>query len=113
MKSILALAVTMALAITGCGYYAAATNADTTALKGTPATDFTLRTLSGNDVKLSDQKGKVVLVDTWATWCPPCRASLPHIQQISTDKELAEKGLVVWAINDAEETPTVETFLKE
>jgi len=44
---------------------------------------------------------------------PPCRLSLPHVQKLSADKSLADKGLVVWAVNDQETKPVVETFLKQ
>ena len=74
---------------------------------------MTLKTLDGKDVKLSGQKGNVVLLDLWATWCPPCRKSLPHVQELSADKALAQKGLVVWAVNSQEPAATAEKFLKE
>jgi peroxiredoxin len=86
---------------------------DTKALKGKPAPDFTLKTLDGKEVTLSDQKGSVVLMDFWATWCGPCKASLPHVQKLSADKELAAKGLKVWAVNAHEEKNKVSAFTKE
>lgn len=86
---------------------------DTTGFEGKPAPDFALTTLDGKDVKLSDMKGKVVLVDFWATWCPPCRKSLPHLQKVSADKALADKGLVVWAVNAQEEKAKVEKFMTD
>ena len=86
---------------------------DSTALKGQPAPDFALKTLDGKDVKLSDMKGKVTVIDFWATWCPPCRKSLPHIQKIATDGELAKKGLYVWAVNAQETNEKAEPFMKE
>jgi thiol-disulfide isomerase/thioredoxin len=84
-----------------------------TDLKGKPAPDFSLKTLDGKDVKLSDQKGSVVMVDFWATWCPPCRASLPHVQKVSADEALAKKGLKVFAVNDKEDADTVKKFLTD
>src|SRR5438552_8863991 len=86
---------------------------DTKALKGKPAPDFTLKTLDGKDVTLSEQKGSVVLMDFWATWCGPCRASLPHVQKLAADKELAAKGLKVWAVNAHEDQSKVSAFKKE
>ena len=80
-------------------------------LVGKPAPDISLPTLDGQDVKLSSLRGKVVLVDNWATWCPPCRESLPHLQAIASDKSLADKGLVVWAVDAQEEKPDVQSFL--
>ena len=82
-------------------------------LKGKPAPEIALKTLDGKDLKLSDMKGKVVVVDSWATWCPPCRESLPHLQKVSADKDLAGKGLVVWATDIKEDKPTVEKFLTD
>ena len=48
------------------------------ATEGALAPDFTLPDLDGHAVTLSSFKGKVVLLDVWATWCPPCRAMIPH-----------------------------------
>jgi cytochrome c biogenesis protein CcmG, thiol:disulfide interchange protein DsbE len=80
-------------------------------LKGKAAPDFSLKTVDGKDVKLSDQKGNVVLVDFWATWCPPCKESLPHVQKVSADEALAKKGLKVFAVNDKEDPDVVKAFL--
>jgi thiol-disulfide isomerase/thioredoxin len=49
------------------------------------APDFTLQTLDGQDITLSQLKGKVVLLDFWATWCGPCRESIPHLIQLYKD----------------------------
>jgi peroxiredoxin len=92
---------------------AKSSKSDTTALQGKMAPDFALKTLDGKEVKLSEQKGSVVLMDFWATWCPPCRKSLPHVQELSTDKELAAKGLKVWAVNAHEETGKVTPFVEQ
>lgn len=79
--------------------------------EGKPAPDFALQTLAGQPFKLADQKGKVVLVDLWATWCGPCVKSLPHIQELSANKELTDKGLVVVASNVGEDKDTVQKFI--
>ncbi|HEY7119903.1 MAG TPA: redoxin domain-containing protein [Tepidisphaeraceae bacterium] len=91
----------------------AADPADTSGLEGKPAPDVTLPTLDGKNVKLADMKGKVVILDFWATWCPPCRKSLPHLQATSIDKAMADKGLVVWAINVRETNEQVTKFLAD
>lgn len=52
------------------------------ALAGDPAPDFTLPTLDGGTVQLSRHRGEVVYVDFWATWCAPCRKSLPWMEQM-------------------------------
>lgn len=112
------LALGTALTLGACkdssgGGAAPAGDADPTTLKGKPAADFSLPTLGNTNVSLAGEKGKVVLIDTWATWCPPCRASLPHIQKISSDSKRAAQGLVVWAINDGETTADVSKFLAD
>ncbi len=86
---------------------------DVNSLVGKAAPAISLTTLDGKDVKLADQKGNVVVLDFWATWCPPCRESLPHVQKISADKDLAAKGLVVWTVNDRETSDVIEKFQKD
>jgi cytochrome c biogenesis protein CcmG/thiol:disulfide interchange protein DsbE len=49
---------------------------------GFPAPDFTLETLDGRAVTLSDLRGQVLLINFWASWCPPCREEMPAIQQV-------------------------------
>ncbi len=50
--------------------------------KGVSAQDFVLPALTGSDVKLSDYKGKVVFLNIWATWCPPCRDEMPSMESL-------------------------------
>ena len=64
---------------------------------GTLAPEFTANDKDGNPIKLSDYKGKVVVLDFWATWCGPCQMSLPHTTKIA--KQYADKGVTVLAVN--------------
>ena len=70
---------------------------------GDPAPDFKLMTLDGKEVTLASLKGKVVLLDFWATWCGPCKAAMPTIQKISEDYK--SKDVVVLGVNTFEQKP--------
>jgi cytochrome c biogenesis protein CcmG/thiol:disulfide interchange protein DsbE len=63
----------------------------------TVAPDFSLSDLSGNMASLEQHRGSVVLLDFWATWCPPCRMSIPEI--VKLQKKFGEKGLVIFGIS--------------
>jgi peroxiredoxin/outer membrane lipoprotein-sorting protein len=65
---------------------------------GTQAPDFALNDLGNQPIKLSELKGKVVLLDFWATWCAPCRAALPDLELLNRD--FKDKGLVVLGVDD-------------
>ena len=76
---------------------------------GSPAPDFTVEDLEGKKLKLSSLRGKPVFIDFWATWCGPCRMSLPHTQELS-DKH--GKEITVVTISD-EDVDTIVNFRKE
>jgi cytochrome c biogenesis protein CcmG/thiol:disulfide interchange protein DsbE len=61
------------------------------------APDFELVTFTGESIKLSDLRGKAVLVNLWATWCPPCRAEMPAMERVYNDYK--DQGFVVLAVN--------------
>lgn len=75
------------------------------------APDFTLKDLSGNTVSLRELRGKVVFLNFWATWCPPCRLEMPAMEQLH--KEFSDQGLVVLAVNFRESQDDVRSFLKQ
>ena len=83
-----------------------------TADKRQTAPEWQLRDLTGRSVKLSDFKGKVVILDFWATWCPPCRKEIPGF--IDLQKKYVDKGLVVVGVSlDEQGAAIVQPFVKQ
>lgn len=78
---------------------------------GTTAEDFRLVDLEGKSQSLSQYRGKVVLVNFWATWCKPCTTEMPAMQ--TTYDKLREKGFVVLAINELEDDAKVRDHIKQ
>ncbi len=77
-----------------------------------PAPDFTLLTLSGAPIRLSDLRGKVVLLNFWVTWCGSCRAEMPTVDALY--RRYKDRGLEVLAVNlDAATTSKVQAFVGE
>ena len=77
---------------------------------GGPAPDFVLRDLSGKSVRLSDFRGHPVLVDFWATWCVPCRESIPAYGKLTADRRLS--GFTVIGIDEDDLKTDVAAFAK-
>ncbi len=71
--------------------------ADSKAIVGAAAPDFELLQRDGTPIRLSDLQGKVVVVNFWASWCPPCRDEMPALQAVA--QEYADQGLVVLGVN--------------
>jgi len=80
-------------------------------LVGGPAPDFQLDQLNGPSVKMSDYRGKVVLLNFWATWCAPCKKEMPEIQ--AAYEKLKDKGFVVLALNFGEKPEKAEKLVKK
>jgi cytochrome c biogenesis protein CcmG, thiol:disulfide interchange protein DsbE len=80
---------------------------------GFAAPDFDLETLGGDRLRLSDLQGQVVVVNLWATWCPPCRAEMPALQQLYEAHR--DEGLVVVAVNatDQDSATAARTFVAD
>jgi len=74
-----------------------------------PAPDFTLTDLNGNKVSLSSQKGKVVFLDFWASWCPPCRASIPEVEKLY--EQYTGRNVVFYGINVENDPGTARDFV--
>lgn len=78
---------------------------------GNRAPDFELQTLDGEQVKLSDYRGSRVMLNFWATWCPPCRAEMPDMEKFYQDKDV-----VILAVNLTEtesNMKVIEDFVEE
>lgn len=80
--------------------------------EGDKAPNFSLKSVDGKTVKLSDYKGKIVILDFWATWCPPCRRGVPDL--ISIQKEFKKDVVVIGISLDREKTiKDVPGFIKD
>jgi cytochrome c biogenesis protein CcmG/thiol:disulfide interchange protein DsbE len=77
---------------------------------GQLASDFSLPALDGETVRLSDLKGQVVLVNLWATWCPPCKAEMPTINDFYQAHQ--EAGFIALIVNVQEDGSTVRAFIE-
>lgn len=75
------------------------------------AEDFTLKTLKGGTVSLKDYRGRLIFLNFWATWCPPCRAEMPSMQRLW--EEFKEEDFVILAIDIQEESKLVSSFMNE
>lgn len=76
-----------------------------------PSPELTLNDVNGNQSSLKDYQDQVVLVNNWATWCPPCRAEMPTLKQFFEDHQ--QKGFTVIAIEAGESVSDVAQFAKE
>ncbi|ASS75075.1 hypothetical protein CIG75_08845 [Tumebacillus algifaecis] len=75
---------------------------------GHTAPDFTLETLDGKEVSLSDYRGKVVMINVWASWCEPCRNEMPAIEKAYETYQ--DQGLVVLGVNLKEKRVPIQGF---
>jgi len=78
---------------------------------GAPAPDFTLQDLGGESVTLSQYRGKVVFLNFWASWCPPCRAEMPSMERLY--EVFANDDFVMLAVNIEQDAEAVRGFLRQ
>ncbi len=79
--------------------------------KGQPAPDFRLKTLDGKEIALSDYRGKIVLINFWATWCPPCKEEMPLFESVY--RKYKDRGFEILAISTDGNLEPVKKFVKE
>ncbi len=103
-----AFAALLAATLSGCGVEAS----DRGAL-GTPSPEYQAVTLEGEPFRLTDHRGEVVLLNIWATWCPPCRYEMPHLQILH--ENFSDEGLRVVGVSiDSEGAErAIRQFLEE
>jgi peroxiredoxin len=88
------------------------TKHDLPAVEGNHAPDFTLKTLAGEPVQLSSLKGKVVLLNFWATWCPPCREEIPSMVRLNQVMQGKPFQMLAVSIDEGGKD-AVESFFKK
>lgn len=110
LKVVLVIILTSGLLISGCSAGSSPEGSAQAPQVGKLAPDFQLPNLEGQPISLSHFRGKPVLVNFWATWCPPCRYEMPYIQEVFD--EWSGNGLVVLAINIGESPSTVKDFIQ-
>lgn len=81
------------------------------ASEATPAPDFTLKSSTGENIKLSELRGNVVMVNFWASWCGPCRQEMPILQQLYDRYQ--DMGFVLLGVNVDEESALADKMLKD
>lgn len=101
-----------AMTITGCNKKSNAPAHNKSAVESKPAPDITVKSINNESLTLSSLKGKVVLLNFWATWCPPCREEIPSMMKLNS--AMAGKPFQMVAISiDEGGKKAVEDFFKE
>lgn len=103
----------MACALAAVVFIFSCTRDDNHIAYGDKAPDFTLSDISGSPVSLSSLKGKVVLLEFWATWCPPCKEAIPELRTIH--EKYKERGFVLLGVSvdkGADSRTAVSSYVK-
>ncbi|MCK5666360.1 MAG: TlpA family protein disulfide reductase [Thiotrichaceae bacterium] len=86
-------------------------NASVSTEMNKPAADFTLKSLSGKNLKLSEYAGNVVLLNFWASWCAPCRQEMPLLNDLYNKYE--KLGFVILGVNVEEQTDKARSYIAD
>ena len=114
MRKYFLLSVCAAAVVAGIYHYRAARfhpDEHVSSTTGSPAPNFTLRELDGQSLELSSLRGKVVLLDFWATWCDPCRDEIP--QFVKLQNQYGPQGLQIVGISIDDSADPVRKFYQE
>ncbi|HEX4969234.1 MAG TPA: TlpA disulfide reductase family protein, partial [Nitrospiraceae bacterium] len=105
------MVITLLVALAGLPAFDAWSMGSRVPTVGMQAEDFQLADLDGKTQSLSQYRGKIVLVNFWATWCKPCTTEMPAMQ--ATYDKLRSKGFVVLAVNELEDDAKVREHIKQ
>jgi len=113
MKKVLAISILVFLVGYAIYFAINPSNPKVGVSEGSTAPDFELKTLSGDSLSLSSVKGKKVIINFWATWCPPCRSEMPDMQKIQDEHKDDVVVLAVNLTNSESSVDTVKKFVDE
>jgi peroxiredoxin len=108
LRTVAIVAVVVAAAF---GYVYLAENKGYALKVGTEAPGFRLPSLAGGEVDLASQRGKVVVLNLWATWCPPCVAEMPSLERLH--RALSPEGLSVVTVSTDEDEASLREFVSQ
>ncbi|HVV52932.1 MAG TPA: TlpA disulfide reductase family protein [Polyangia bacterium] len=109
-RGALLAAALLALSLGGCATTGADAGVGTEAV-GEPLPPLTVDALSGKAIKVASYKGRVLLLDVWASWCDPCKQELPVLNEMA--RRLKSQGIDVLAVSVDQERANVERFLRD
>ena len=112
VTAVCALSLSLAVVLLGCSNNGGEAQVITPA-SPTLAPALAMQSIDGKRISIADFRGKVVVVDFWASWCPPCREGLPHIQNLSSNADFRARGLVVLAVNEQENAADIRRFIDQ
>ena len=107
------LAFALFLGVSYFGYGALSQGASAGVVRArTKAPDFTVQNTGGNDVRLSDMEGLPVVINFWASWCPPCRIEMPHFEEAYREMGTEVKFMMVNLIGGSETRERADEFIE-